>query len=163
MGFGPSGFGLFAWRGRSFYFSADISTFTADKEWSTSFQVQRHRRRHAPLTIFPFTPSLTPHPMQLSELSAELEDKYSGAHPELCSLKDALHVPSIIHSTILRTAVQPSDPEEKRLVEGLADLGARWEPATVKVGAMSLVHEKHPYMHLRREGGEKHCYSLPSR
>eukprot|EP00752_Nemacystus_decipiens_P003111 g2881.t2 len=100
---------------------------------------------------------------ELGELSAELEDKYSSAHPELCSLKDALHVPSIIHSTMMRIAVQPSGPAEKRLSEGLADLGARWEPATVKVGAMSLVHEKHPYMHLSRERGEARRYSLQSR
>lgn len=101
--------------------------------------------------------------MQLGELSVELEAKYSGAHPELFSLKDALHVPNIIHSTVMRVAVQPSGPAETRLAEGLADLGARWEPATVKVGAMSLVHEQHPYMHLRRWEGEKHSYSLPSR
>lgn len=99
--------------------------------------------------------------MQLGELSAELEDKYDGAHPELCSLKDAVHIPSIIHSTIMRVAVQPPGPAEKRLSEGLADLGARWEPATAKVGAMTLVHEKHPYMHLNREGGERHCFPLP--
>lgn len=101
--------------------------------------------------------------MQLGELSAELEDRYRGAHPDLCSIKDALHVPDIIHSTVMRVALQPSGPAEKRLVEGLADLGARWEPVAAKAGAMSLVHEKHPYMHLRREGAEKHCYSLPLR
>lgn len=100
--------------------------------------------------------------MQLGELSAELEDKYRGAHPNLCSLKDALHVPDIIHSTVMRAARQPPGPaEERRLAEGLADLGARWEPATVKVGEMNLVHEKHPYMHFRREGAETRCYSLP--
>eukprot|EP00903_Cladosiphon_okamuranus_P017564 g16178.t1 len=62
---------------------------------------------------------------RLGELSVELEAKYNGAHPELLSLKDALHVPDIVHSTIMRVAVQPSGAAETRLAEGLADLGAR--------------------------------------
>lgn len=61
----------------------------------------------------------------------------------------------------MRVASRPSD--EGRLAEGLAGLDARWEPATVKVGEMCLVYENHPYMHLSREGGEVHCYRLPTR
>lgn len=106
--------------------------------------------------------SFTPHPTQLGELSAELEDKYRAAHPDLCSLKDALHVPDIIHSTVMRIANQPCYPAERRLTEELAELGARWEAATVRVGAMSLVHENHPYMHLRRDKNtHTHSYPLP--
>lgn len=97
--------------------------------------------------------------LQLSELSAELETKYAGAHPELCSLRDALHVPGIIHSTVMRLASPPSDAD--RLAEGLARIAERWEPATVRVAAISLVHEQHPYMHLDLEGAEAHCYRLP--
>ncbi|CAM9684916.1 unnamed protein product, partial [Ectocarpus fasciculatus] len=96
---------------------------------------------------------------KLSELSAELENKYGGAHPDLCSLGDAVHIPDIIHSTVMRVASQVSD--EGRLGEGLADLGARWEPATVRVGKISLVNEKRPYMHLSREGAEARCYRIP--
>ncbi|CAN0539964.1 unnamed protein product, partial [Ectocarpus sp. 12 AP-2014] len=94
-----------------------------------------------------------------SELSAELENKYQDAHPDLFSLGDAVHIPEIIHSTVMRVASEVFD--EGRLREGLADLGARWEPATVRVGKISLVYEKHPYMHLSRERAEARCYSLP--
>ncbi|CAM9609539.1 unnamed protein product [Pylaiella littoralis] len=96
----------------------------------------------------------------LGDLSAELEKKYSKVHPDLCSIKDAVHVPDIIHSTVMRVASQPSDAG--RLAEGLADLSARWEPATVKVGEITLVYENHPYMHFSREGAEEVlCYRLP--
>lgn len=47
------------------------------------------------------------------------------------------------------------------LAEGLAEVGARWKPATVKIAEMSLVYEKKPYMHLSRADGEAHTYSLP--
>ncbi|CBJ29387.1 expressed unknown protein [Ectocarpus siliculosus] len=96
---------------------------------------------------------------KLSELSAELENKYEGAHPDLFSLGDGVHIPNIIHSTVMRVASEVSD--EGRLGEGLADLGARWEPTTVRVGKISLVYEKHPYMHLSREGAEARSYRLP--
>ncbi|CAM9635798.1 unnamed protein product, partial [Hapterophycus canaliculatus] len=95
----------------------------------------------------------------LSKLSAELEKKHGSAHPELCSLKEALHVPDIIHSTVMRLAAPPSDAD--RLAEGLAGLAMRWQPATVRVAEISLVYEKHPYMHLDREESEVRCYRLP--
>lgn len=103
---------------------------------------------------------VTHHRLQLGDLSAELEKKYSKVHPDLCSIKDAVHVPDIIHSTVMRVASQPSNAG--RLAEGLADLSARWEPATVKVGEITLVYENHPYMHFSREGAEEVlCYRLP--
>lgn len=95
--------------------------------------------------------------VQLGELSTELEQKHSDV-PDLCSLKAAVHVPDIIHSTVMRLASEPSDVRVLR--EGLAGLRARWEPATVKVGELSLVHEKHPYMHLSRTEGEVRRYKL---
>lgn len=96
--------------------------------------------------------------IQLCELSNELEKKHSDV-PDLCSLKAAVHVPDIIHSTVMRLASEPSDA--RLLSEGLAGLRARWEPATVKVGELSLVYEKHPYMHLSRTEGEVNRYALP--
>ncbi|CAM9150979.1 unnamed protein product [Scytosiphon promiscuus] len=56
----------------------------------------------------------------------------------------------------MRLAATPSDAN--RLAEGLAGLAARWEPTTVRLSELSLVNEKHPYMHLAREA---HRYSLP--
>lgn len=100
-------------------------------------------------------------PSQLAKLSAELEVKYSRGNPSLCSLGDAIHVPDIIHSTVMRLASEPSDA--LRLTGGLAGLEARWKPATVKVGEISLVYEKHPYMHFSRMEGAAHTYHLPFR
>jgi len=110
-----------------------------------------------PLAPQPSIPICLP---QLGELSAELEGKYRGAHADLCSIRDALQVPNIIHSTVMRAASEPRAGGGERLAEGLAGLGARWEPATVKVGEISLVHEAHPYMHLSREGAEARSYPL---
>lgn len=97
--------------------------------------------------------------VQLGDLSAELEKKYASAHPDLCSLREALHVPGIIHSTVMRLAAAPSDAG--RLAEGLTGLAAQWEPATVRVSRISMINERRPYMHLSPDGAEAHCYSLP--
>lgn len=95
---------------------------------------------------------------QLRELSAELEGKHSGT-PDLCSLMDAVQVPDIIHSTVMRVASRPLDG--RRTVEELTKLRDQWEPTTVKVEHISLVYEKHPYMHLNRTTGEAHTFRLP--
>ncbi|CAM9457094.1 unnamed protein product, partial [Ascophyllum nodosum] len=94
----------------------------------------------------------------LRKLSDELENKYSVA-AGLCSLRDAIHVPDIIHSTVMRVASEVEDP--RSLAAGLAEISGRWKPATVKVAEISLVHEKHPYMHLDRVEGEVQSFSLP--
>lgn len=101
-----------------------------------------------------------PELLQLVELSAELEDKYRGAHPDLCSIQDSLQIPDIIHSTVMRMASEPSAGGGERLAEGLAGLGTRWEPATVKVGEIFVIHEAHPYMHLSREGAKALSFPL---
>lgn len=96
--------------------------------------------------------------MQIEELSIELERKYSNM-PELCSLKEAVHIPGIVHSTIMRHSSAPSDARD--LAKGLADLQSRWEPATVKASELCLVFEKHPYLHVSRADGEVHRFPLP--
>lgn len=63
----------------------------------------------------------------------------------------------------MRVASEPRAGGGDRLAEGLAGVGARWEPATVKVGEISLVHEAHPYMHLSREGAEARSFPLVPR
>ncbi|CAM9232667.1 unnamed protein product [Laminaria digitata] len=95
----------------------------------------------------------------LHELSAELEDKYRGDDPEILSLQAAIHVPDIIHSTVMRLASEP--PNARRLAEELAGLSARWAPATVRVDKISLVYEKHPYMHMNRADGLAHSFVSP--
>ena len=103
-------------------------------------------------------PAYSAVPVQLRKLSDELENKYSVA-AGLCSLRDAIHVPDIIHSTVMRVASEVEDP--RSLAAGLAEISGRWKPATVKVAEISLVHEKHPYMHLDRVEGEVQSFSLP--
>lgn len=96
--------------------------------------------------------------MQIEELSAELERKY-GHVPNLLSLEEAIHVPDIIHSTVMRHADGPSDAQG--LASGLAEVKANWKPATVTVREISLANEGHPYMHISRAKGEVHRFSLP--
>ena len=95
----------------------------------------------------------------MHELSAELEDTYGGNDPDILSLQAAIHVPDIIHSTVMRLASKPSD--SPRLAKELAGLGARWAPATVHVDEICLVYEKHPYMHHNRVDGLAHSFALP--
>lgn len=89
--------------------------------------------------------------MKLEGLSAELEAKY-GDILGLLSLSESVHIPDIVHSTVMRHASEPSDASA--LARGLADLSDRWEPARVRVDKVFLVHEVHPYMHLSRTEGE---------
>lgn len=94
----------------------------------------------------------------MQELSAEFEDKYGVDDADILSLQAAIHVPDIIHSTVMRPASEPSDAP--RLAEELAGLRARWAPATVRIDEISLVYEKHPYMHLNRADGLAHSFTL---
>lgn len=94
---------------------------------------------------------------QLQALSAELEPKFQHV-PKLRSLKDVVHVPDIVHSTVMRPG--GASPDERALAEGLDGLRKRWRPASVRVGEVFLVHEKHPYMHVAREEGEVHRFTL---
>lgn len=96
--------------------------------------------------------------VQIQELSAELERKY-GHVSNLLSLEDAIHVPDIVHSTVMRHAGAPSDAQG--LAAGLAELKEKWKPAAVIVREISLAFESHPYMHIGRSEGEMHRFSLP--
>lgn len=98
--------------------------------------------------------------MQIRELSADLEQKYNVTG-DLCSLRDAIHVPDIIHSTVMRVASEVEDT--RSLSAGLAEISGKWTPATVKICDVSLVHEKHPYMHLDRADCEIRSFPLPFR
>lgn len=94
---------------------------------------------------------------QVAKLSAELERKYSHVSG-LLSLKEAIHIPDIVHSTVMRHAGVLSDPNG--LAEGLAELEAKWNPVTVSITEIYLVFEGHPYMHIGKTEGEMHIFSL---
>lgn len=96
---------------------------------------------------------------QIQELDAELKQKYADTAPDLVSLSEAVHVPDIVHSTVMRHAGPPADAQG--LAQGLVELNAKWKSVTVNVKEISLAFEEHPYMHVSRADAEMHTFPLP--
>ncbi|CAM9324462.1 unnamed protein product [Choristocarpus tenellus] len=106
---------------------------------------------------------------QVAEAEAKLTESLSHVQG-LVPLREALRVPDIIHSTIMRFSSEPLNPA--RLASDLDDLGEKWRrmvcgeeegrgvPVTIRVTSLSLVHERHPYMHIGLGEGEARRFLL---
>lgn len=71
-------------------------------------------------------------------------------HPPERAAGAGVHLPAIVHSTVMRFSRDVSGEAEVAEVRALfAELAARWQPVTVTVDGLLLVHECVPYMHLQ--------------
>ncbi|CAN0175472.1 unnamed protein product, partial [Discosporangium mesarthrocarpum] len=98
---------------------------------------------------------------KLAEVSRNLMKTLSHI-PDLISLGEAVHVPEIIHSTVMRFSSEPSD--SGRLYSRLNTLKDVWGQAgtgaQIQVTSLSLVDEHRPYMHLSAGEGEARIFPL---
>ena len=63
----------------------------------------------------------------------------------LNSVQTGLHIPDIIHSTVLRFAAPPTNPV--RFQQGFASIAQAWQPIEVQIEVLALVEEIVPFMH----------------